>query len=212
MLFRSTKEIQHSGKCWAQDLWLPAGWQAGQQVWRLEFELKRSYLKERSLSSLDSVLGNLNGLWRYATTEWLRLTEPNDQDKTRARWPTHPLWTALAAVDWDTSGGVLLKRFTNARMPDEKRLYSTVFSSLASYMAIHQLDDKSEGIDGLLGEMHEHFQGIADHQGLHFDELLIQKIAVRSRSFNSGINPQPEPPEPEESEGVKAYRKASRGD
>ena len=211
-LYDKTKEIRHSGKAWAQDLWLPAGWQPGQQVWRLEFELKRDYLKERSLSSLDSVLANLNGLWRYATTEWLRLTEPNALDATRARWPTHPLWTALAAVDWDTSGGVLLKRFTNARMPDEKRLYSTVFSSLASYMAIHQLDDRIDGLEGLLGKMHEHFQGIAYHQGLQVDELLIQRIAARSRLFNSGINPQPEPSEPEESEGVKAYRKASRGD
>ena len=115
-------------------------------------------------------------------------------------------------MDWDTSGGVLLKRFTNARMPDEKRLYSTVFSSLASYMAIHQLDDRIDGLEGLLGKMHEHFQGIAYHQGLQVDELLIQRIAARSRLFNSGINPQPEPSEPEESEGVKAYRKASRGD
>ena len=211
-LYNKTLEIQTSGKDYLKELWLQAGWDGVRPIWRLEFEFKRDYLKERQLSSLESVLVNLNGLWRYATTEWLRLTEPNDQDKTRARWPTHPLWTALAAVDWDTSGGVLLKRFTNARMPDEKRLYSTVFSSLASYMAIHQLDDKHDGIAGLLGKMHDHFQGIAVHQGLEVDELLIQRIAARSRLFNSGINPQPEPQEPEDSEGVKAYRKASRGD
>ena len=81
-LYDKTKEIMHSGKVWAQDLWLPAGWQPGPQVWRLEFELKRDCLKEMSLSSLDSVLSNLNGLWRYATTEWLRLTAPNVVDAT----------------------------------------------------------------------------------------------------------------------------------
>ena len=208
-LYNKTKELKHSGKSWAAELWRPAGWEPGQAVWRLEFEMKRDYLKERDLSSLESVLVNLNGLWRYATTEWLRLTEPNPNDATRARWPTHSLWTALASVDWETTGGVLLKRFTNARLPDEKRLYSTVFGSLASYMAIHQLDDKNAGIDGLLGKMHEHFQGIAVHQGLEVDELLIQKIAARSRLFNSGVNPQPEP---EESDGERAYRKASNGE
>jgi hypothetical protein len=123
-LYDKTKEIKHSGKSWAESLWVPAGWEPGQQVWRLEFEFKRDYLKERQLSSLESVLVNLNGLWSYATTEWLRLTEPNPADSTRARWPTHPLWIALASVDWETAGGALLKRFTNARMPDEKRLYS----------------------------------------------------------------------------------------
>ena len=210
-LYDKTKEIIHSGKSWAESLWLPAGWLPGQQVWRLEFECKRDYLKERSLSSLESVLVNLNGLWSYATTEWLRLTEPNPNDTTRARWPTHPLWTAIAAVDWETSGGVLLKRFTNSRFPDEKRLYGTVFSSLASYMAIHQLDDKNVGIDGLLCKMHEHFQGLAYNQGLEVDELLAQRIAARTRTFNSGVNIQ-EIQEPEESEGVKAYRKASRGE
>lgn len=210
-LYDKTREIKHSGKTWAESLWLPAGWEPGQEVWRLEFELKRDYLKERQLSSLESVLVNLNGLWSYATTEWLRLTEPNPQDSTRARWPTHPLWVALASVDWETSGGVLLKRFTNARLPDEKRLYSTIFGSLVSYMAIHQIEDKHVALDGLLSKTHQHFQDIAFQQGLLVDELLIQRMAARSRLFNTGVNLQDEPPEPEESEGVKAYRKASNG-
>jgi hypothetical protein len=214
-LYDKTREISHSGKTWATELWRPAGWEPGQEVWRLEFELKRDYLKERCLSSLESVLVNLNGLWRYATTEWLRLTEPNPNDATRARWPTHPLWMALASVDWETSGGVLLKRFNNARLPDEKRLYSTVFGALASYMAIHQIEDKNVALDGLLGKMHEHYQGIAVQQGLDADELLYRRMAARTRLFNTGVNYQgePEPPEePPETEGAKAYRKASRGE
>lgn len=211
-LYDKTKEISQSGKAWAMNLWLPAGWEPGQQVWRLEFEFKRDYLKERQLSSLESVLVNLNGLWSYATTEWLRLTEPNPADATRARWPTHPLWVALASADWETSGGVLLKRFSNARLPDERRMYGVIWSSLASYMAIHQIDDKNVALDGLLGDMHQHFQDVAYRQGLsHVDELLHQKVSIRARQFNSAINPQ-EPEEPEESEGAKAYRKASRGE
>ena len=140
------------------------------------------------------------------------MLKANSFSATPTRWPTHPLWVALASVDWETTGGVLLKRFTNARMPDEKRLYSTVFSSLASFMAIHQLEDKNVAIDGLLCKMHEHFQSIAVYQGLHIDEMLAQRMAARTRLFNTGINNPGETPEPEESEGAKAYRKASRGD
>ena len=61
-------------------------------VWRLEFELKREVLTQKGLSKLYQVLNHLNGLWSYATTEWLRLTLPSDDDKTRSRWPIHPLW------------------------------------------------------------------------------------------------------------------------
>ena len=115
-------------------------------------------------------------------------------------------------MDWETSGGVLLERFTNARLPDEKRLYSTMFGSLASYMAIHQIEDKHVALDGLLGETHQHYQDIAFQQGLLVDDLLIQRMAARSRLFNTGVNLQDEPSEPKESEGVKAYRKASNGE
>ena len=81
-------------------------------------------------------------------------------------------------------------------------------------MAIHQIEDKNVAIDGLLGKMHEHFQGIANYHGLEVDELLIQRMAARTRTFNAGVNFQEakEPEVPEESEGAKAYRKASRGD
>ena len=34
---------------------------------------------------------NLNGLWSYATTDWLRLTIPTPEDEPRSRWPVHPL-------------------------------------------------------------------------------------------------------------------------
>lgn len=36
--------------------------------------------------------------------------------------------------------------------------------------------------------MHEHFQSIAFHQGLHVDEMLIQRMAARARLFNTGVN------------------------
>ena len=53
-------------------------------VWRLEFELKREVLTQKGLSKLYQVLDHLDGLWSYATTEWLRLTLPSEDDKTRS--------------------------------------------------------------------------------------------------------------------------------
>ncbi|WP_310448705.1 hypothetical protein [Sulfuritalea sp.] len=53
-------------------LWEEAGWKEGEHVWRLEFQLRREVLVQHGLAKLDAVLGNLNGLWSYATTEWLK--------------------------------------------------------------------------------------------------------------------------------------------
>lgn len=187
-LYNKIQETVHSGKTWALNLWLPMGWNPGEDVWRLEFEFKREFLKERGLSSLDSVLDNLNGLWSYATTEWLRLTVPNESDSTRARWPTHELWQSLASVDWETSEGVLLDKCTLARNPTELRLITVVLGALTSYMALHNIDDRNEAIDQISTKLYEHYSKIAAQKELSFDEYLAYRIAVKSREFNSAIN------------------------
>lgn len=214
-LYDKVREIVHSGKAWALNLWIPAGWQAGQEVWRLEFEFKREFLKERGLSSLDGVLDNLNGLWSYATTEWLRLTVPNVADATRSRWPTHSLWTALAAVDWASAHSVLLDKCSSARNPTELRLITVVLGSLTSFMALHNIDDRNEGIDALLHKLYEHYSTVASKEGLSFDDYLRRRIALKAREFNTAIN-SPGLPENLKDDYLREqednpYRRASRG-
>jgi hypothetical protein len=213
-LYNKIQEIVHSGKTWAMNLWLPMGWKPGQDVWRLEFEFKREFLKGRGLTCLDDVLGNLNGLWNYATTEWLRLTVPNVLDSTRARWPTHELWNTLALVDWNSEQGALLDKCTTARNPTELRLITVVLGAMTSYMALHNIDDRNEAIDQLTTKLYQHYSDVAFRKELTFDEYLALRIAVKSREFNTAINA------PGLTDNLKqdflderadAYRKASRG-
>lgn len=214
-LYNKIQEIIHSGKAWVINTWLPGAWTPGEDVWRLEFELKRDFLKEKRLSTLESVLDNLNGLWSYITTEWLRLTVPNESDATRTRWPIHPLWEVLASVDWQTAPNVLLDRYSNARTPSEQRLISVVLGSLVSYMAMHSIDDRNEAINGILSALHEHYSTVASKSGITFDEYLAKRIAVKARDFNTAIN-EPgltaELRQAARDAGPEAYRKASRGD
>lgn len=215
-LYDKVREVVHSGKAWALNLWIPAGWQAGQEVWRLEFEFKREFLKSRGLSSLDSVLDNLNGLWSYATTEWLRLTVPNEADATRSRWPTHCLWLALASVDWESAHSVLLDKCSTARNPTELRLITVVLGSLASFMAMHNIDDRNEGIDALLHKLYEHYSLVASRQELTFDDYLRRRIALKAREFNTAVN-SPGLPDNLKDDYLREqednpYRRASRGE
>ena len=214
-LYDKVQEIVHSGKAWAMNQWIPMGWQPGQAVWRLEFEFKRDFLKDRQLSSLGSVLANLNGLWSYATTEWLRLTVPNGADATRSRWPTHDLWVALASVDWESAHLVLLDKCSNARNPTELRLITMVLGSLTSFMAMHSIDDGNEGIDALLRKLYEHYSTVASKGGLTFDEYLARRLALKAREFNTAVNSPGLPDNLKKNfvdEGAEAYRRASRGE
>lgn len=213
-LYDKVAEVVHSGKDWNYNLWLAEGWKPGQDVWRLEFQFKREFLKGRQLGNLDSVLDHLNGLWSYATTEWLRLTAPNKADATRTRWPTHGLWVALAACDWESTHSVLLDKYSNARNPTELRLIAVVLGSLASFMAMHNITDRNEGVDRLLNKLYEHYSRIAAYDGLSFDEYLLRRVAVKAREFNTAINAHSlvdNLKKDYEDEQAEAYRRASRG-
>ncbi len=90
-----------------------------QDLWRLEFQLRREGVKgfrlyakpemsdpdevidaeieAEDLLHLHSVCKALHWagrIWEYLTRRWLRLTIPTD-DPNRGRWPEHPTWTAL---------------------------------------------------------------------------------------------------------------------
>lgn len=195
-------------------LWEQGGWKPPEHVWRLEFQLRREILSQHGLAKLDAVLDNLNGLWSYATTEWLKLTIPNPDDQTRSRWPIHPLWGYLSSIDWETEGGPLTRSFTKARVPGDKKLFSMALSVLVSYMAREGIEDPLEGYQALITALYAHHSKIAEHLGLSFDVYLDQKLAIKGRQYNTlGTYPHGIPglDETISAQNAEAYRKARDG-
>lgn len=213
-LYDKMREVIYSGKVWNFDLWAAHGWTPGEEVWRLEFQFEREFLKSRQLSSLESVLERLDGLWGYATSGWLRLTVPSETDTTRSRWPLHPLWVALSMVKWKSAHSVLLDKYSNARTPSELRLLSIVLGALVSYMAIHQIEDRNEAIDALLRDLYAHYTEVARKRQITFDEFLAQRVALKSREYGTANNAPGLVDNLKQDyvdEGAEAYRRASRG-
>lgn len=213
-LYNKLLEIVVSGKGWILPLWQKAGWDGKAVIWRLEFELKREVLTQKNLSKLHQVLNHLNGLWSYATTEWLRLTLPSDDDKTRSRWPTHPLWGFLSSIDWETNGGPLGKRFSPTRSPNDDKLLQMACNALFSYSAKHGFDGSQiyEAKDELLAKMVEYIDAKAYECLQPFERYVEDKIALRRRQYNTAINdPEQEAKRQakELEEQARAYRKAS---
>ncbi len=109
---------------------------------------------------------------------------------------------------------MLLDKYSNARNPTELRLIAVVLGSLASFMAMHNITDRNEGVDRLLHKLYEHYSRIAAYDGLSFDEYLLRRVAVKVREFNTAINAHglvDNLKKDYEGEQAEAYRRASRG-
>jgi hypothetical protein len=188
-LYDKTLEIKkQSKKFYLHELWKATGWSGDDKVWRLEFQLKREVLTQKGLSKLAEVLDNLNGLWSYAVTEWLRLTLPNLDDQTRSRWPIHPLWGYLSSIDWNTDGGPLLSRFNNARIPGDDWLCKNGLSTLVSFMAREGIQDFDAGVEALKATLYDYHERKSFYLGLTFADYLLEKIAIKARQYNSILN------------------------
>jgi hypothetical protein len=189
-------ECQKSGKEYLLDLWRDAGWDGQMPVWRLEFEFRRECLAQLKLDGLSAVLGNLAGLWSYATTDWLTLRCPNAKDHTRSRWPIHPLWVALASIDWNAPGGPLSRTFTPTRAPSVEWLGARALSLLASMAALKGHWDFDVAAPDLLNAASNALTRRYSMSGISLDAGFFEMVEACNRKFNTRLNdfdPEPDP-------------------
>lgn len=212
-LYDKLYEICQSNKGYLIPLWKAGGWLNGEPIWRLEFEFKREFLTQKNLSKLSYVLANLNGLWSYAMTEWLKLTIPNPEDKTRARWPIHPLWACLSSLDWQTSGGALKARFEYTRAPNDREALNRAFSAVTTWMAANGHKDYESSIHTFFMALDNYINNRAMDNGLTFEELIEEKVTYKARAFNTiDNNEEPSNKDSDLAERARAYREASDGE
>lgn len=152
-LYDKVLEIaQRSHKDYLLPIWRANGWQPDEPVWRLEFQFNRAFLREARLDTLDDLLAQATGLWRYATEVWLRLCIPLPADDNRARWPCHPLWTALGYADWDFAAHPAIVRVRSAGLPSDHQLFTVPLGYVASFMAREGIVDWDEGLGTYLAQ------------------------------------------------------------
>ena len=208
-LYDKLFELVTSHKAYLIPLWQAAGRLEGEPVWRLEFEFKRDFLSQKNLIPLKDALANLNGLWSYATTEWLKLTIRNESDDTRSRWPVHPMWQQLATLDWETNESPLKSRFDNQRIPNQEAVLDRAYSAFTTWMACNANDDPNTAFQTFFDVLSHHIFDKANKFGLHVDEMIMSKVAYKARLFNTlNTNPQEE----YLSFNSDAYRRASDGE
>ncbi len=214
-LYNKTQEIKKSLKDYLKPLWLQAGWDGESSVWRAEFQYRRQIMGQFGLVRLSGVLASLKALWSYGLDEWLRLSIPDPADGNRSRWPLHPLWGALASIDWATPGGPLSQRFSFDRAPSDSWIFRQEFSAITSYMAKNGILDFEQGRSMLVMKVYNHFSSLAVLEGVSFDQFIQEKVGIKGRRYNTIFNLSEIPNEDQVKASLddlaRAYRNASRG-
>ncbi|GHO69788.1 hypothetical protein KSC_086800 [Ktedonobacter sp. SOSP1-52] len=92
-IYNKSREIKKHRKEWFEPIWHSNGWDGHTTVWRIEFRFRRRFLADFELNEAFETLDNIQALWAYATTEWLRYVDLDaSQDSNKSRIPTHPCW------------------------------------------------------------------------------------------------------------------------
>ena len=194
-LYQKVLECQASGKSYLLDLWREVGWDSETSVWRLEFEFKREILGQFGLDGLAAVLAALGGLWDYATTQWLKLTLPSDTDSTRSRWPIHPLWLEIAAVDWEQSGGPLSRSYPESHGLSPTGIGMRALQLLADLASLTGLQDLDTALEELWREVDNALRLHCLKVGLSLEDAFTELIEVHNWKHNRRLNPPKRPPD-----------------
>lgn len=182
------------------------------EVWRLEFELKRHALAGFGINSLTDLRRASGSLWRYLTSDCARLAVLNPEDQTRARWDTQPLWAVLQAVEWDGNEPLNPRPMKRNRAPEDGWYLRHGTSLLVSFMAKAGIYDEAEGWRRLGEALQELVSKAPEKYGQTYADYILEKVQTKQRQYGTGINGQErEPGEDDEDPDVRAYRRASKG-
>lgn len=212
-LYNKVLEIKKSKKTYLFPIWESAGWKLGHPVWRLEFEFKREVLTELGVLNFDNLMESLAAMWNYATTDWLRLTIPNQTDKTQSRWPCHSLWKILQSlVCWHGDKEyVPIERVRKQRIPRSESLFINGLAPITSFMAREGFTDFDEGLGEFLHQLVKYHK-ILDKSTLYpLEKYVKRKVAEKARKYNT-IDQRERTSKEEIKARAKAYRKARDGE
>lgn len=141
-IYDKGKEIQSSNKQWFLNLW---NIKESACVWRIEYQLRRSFLKQMKVNDLEGLKSSLGAIWHYLTADWFSLRLLDD-DKAERR-TVHPLWLAVqqAGVKFGEDNGIQRSYETDEILPVGKIL-PHIIGRWISIAAQCKIDDRKESM------------------------------------------------------------------
>ena len=135
-IYDKGREIEsQSGKTWFHDLWKLDENPDGMKVIRIEFQLRRSPLRELGFKEIDTIVLGLEHLWAYCTQKWLKFQSNPGCHHTQRQ--TLPWWKTVQTSFLGLCEGEPLIR-AKAIENDKKRLRQQATGLCSSLIALGQ--------------------------------------------------------------------------
>ena len=187
-LYDKSREILKSGKDYMRPLWAAEGWNGSEQIWRMEYQIRREGLPEPMKGAAGEALPLCGNLWRYLCDDWLRLSVPSDSDDTRSRWPTHPLWEDVSRLWHIDPEAPPMSRVTKARLPSDDRLFRHGISGLSAFMAREGITEVDEGLGEFLHAMEAYFDSAQHAYPESMQAYVRRKTRAKARRYNRPVD------------------------
>ncbi len=212
-LYNKTLEMTKKPRPYLEQIHRECGWDGYSDVWRLEFQFRRESLRELGIISFSSLRESLAGLWHYASTDWLRLTLPNQSDNTQSRWPTACVWNVLQHAHWPGEDAVSRVQVEKGRPPSDRSLFINGISGLTSFMAREGYSDPIEGVHKYIQSAKQFHDDREYMTGYDFHGYIGQKVALKVKGYNTYLNmPVEQTIHPSDKAVADEYRKQSDGE
>jgi hypothetical protein len=168
-IYDKTREIAKNGHDWWPEVW-GVRCDPDRPVWRIEFELHRSVLKEMGLEDPYGTLASTGRLWAYAAREWLTYRRPSSHDRA-ARWPLAAEWERIQHVSL-AGAAVPMDRIRAGRVAGGLR---TAMPGINGYVGSFAAWTGYDTIEDACAALPEYLRAYEDNTGIPFIERVIEK-------------------------------------
>jgi hypothetical protein len=153
-IYDKGKEVLKKGeKLWFADLW---GTNDLENIWRVEFQLRRPALKQLKINDFEDLWQRPGGVWNYLTNEWfsLRLRDNDRQD----RRTVHPWWLEVQACAERLGKDIRVRRDYSSNSHASALFFiSHIAGCLPSFAVRVKTRDFKEAILSLGKALYEHW-------------------------------------------------------
>ncbi len=179
-MYNKSLEINKSKKDYLKPLWLESQWDGITDVWRMEFQLRRGFLKEFGIHYSAQIKGMSPQIWKYVCTKWLELVTPL-KDSNHCRWPVTQEWQEITNT-FTTLDCVIQKEVSKMRLPSNQYLFVNGFAALTSFMASRGIPTFDEAIGEYFHEAELYHKSYKDKS---LEQYLTDKAIEKTLRYNT---------------------------
>jgi len=177
-MYNKGLEVNQKGgiKLWFLDLWQR---ESTEDIWRIEFQVRRPALKQFGINSLDDLKEKQAGLWLYLTSKWFSLRLPDNEKAERKT--IHPFWSAVhESFGQNDSDGELKRVYRSERAISPEWHLSHIDGCLSSFASFRGITNRDEALHELQDLLNRR------NNAKDFENACIKKGIQRGTLSNGG--------------------------